>query len=673
MRRFSILGLFLFSALGACERDGASKPDSTAPAFVDDLNANAISDSTVLLTWTAPGDDGSEGRASEYDVRISSEAFSEDDWEQASRILTTSPKPAGNAESLRVAGLVPGSAYLFAVRTADEVPNWSGISNYASPLTFEEAPPVLELVWGTHGTGDGEFDDPGDISVFQGTVYVADWNNHRIQVFGEDGQFLTKWGHESDPRPPQFGTPNDIAVDADGNVYICSSEVTKCDADGSFISRWEYGGESIAVDDSGNIFTTGGSWDARRIVVFDQSGNLLRSWGTTGSGDGQFTGPQSLALDNKGHLYVADSYNYRVQKFTVEGEFLIKWGTQGSQPGQFNLPSAIAWGSNGIVYVGEAFNRRIQMFNEDGIHLGGWGFSSSVSGLDVNGSNEVFASDWSGAIQVFTADGQFIRSFGRSARCEANLSHPRGLAIGRQGRAYVADPANSSRVAIFDAQGEFMYAVPQKYVTAGSLSQSFYLDHDEQGLVYVADNEYQRIQVYDGLGMLRDGWSVFNPPASIIAGLERISVSMNNDLARYSSGAGCLPGMNLRWYTLPPVTGLAEGENRSWLALFMEGEVRAYRDDQLIATWGSGGAGRGLLKTPEDLTVDNDGNVYIADTGNDRIQKFSADGRLLSAWGQHGMNPGQFVRPSAIALQGDGAIFVVDSGNDRIQKFRREN
>jgi DNA-binding beta-propeller fold protein YncE len=83
-------------------------------------------------------------------------------------------------------------------------------------------------------------------------------------------------------------------------------------------------------------------------------------WGTEGSGDGQFQFPVGVAVALDGSVYVVDSYNDRIQKFTSEGVFVSQWGTEGSGDGEFNRPNNVAVASDGSVYVSERSNQRIE-------------------------------------------------------------------------------------------------------------------------------------------------------------------------------------------------------------------------------------------------------------------------------------------------------------------------
>src|SRR5437867_2497324 len=85
-----------------------------------------------------------------------------------------------------------------------------------------------------------------------------------------------------------------------------------------------------------------------------------------GSGDGEFDGPSGIAIDQQDMLYIVDSRNHRVQKFTKDGEFLSQWGSLGSAEGQFNSPWGLTVDQEGDVYVADHKNHRVQKFTADG-------------------------------------------------------------------------------------------------------------------------------------------------------------------------------------------------------------------------------------------------------------------------------------------------------------------
>lgn len=110
--------------------------DGTPPGSVTDLSATTTGADRVSLAWTAPGDDGTMGTASAYDLRFSSQgAIDAANFPSASSFPAPAPSPGGTADVVTVTGLSPGTQYWFALRASDEVPNWSGISNSPSATT----------------------------------------------------------------------------------------------------------------------------------------------------------------------------------------------------------------------------------------------------------------------------------------------------------------------------------------------------------------------------------------------------------------------------------------------------------------------------------------------------------------------------------------------------------
>src|SRR4029453_4263954 len=88
-----------------------------------------------------------------------------------------------------------------------------------------------------------------------------------------------------------------------------------------------------------------------------------------------------------------------------------------------------------------------------------------------------------------------------------------------------------------------------------------------------------------------------------------------------------------------------------------------------LLKWGVPGTGNGQLSSPYGVATDGSGNVYVVDTGNDRIQKFDASGTFLTTWGSSGSGNGQFINPAGVGTDGSGNVYVADTDNDRIQKF----
>src|SRR5437773_3992887 len=139
---------------------------------------------------------------------------------------------------------------------------------------------------------------------------------------------------------------------------------------GTFLTTWGSSGTGdgqfdfpfgVATDGSGNVYVA--DYGNDRIQKFDASGTFVTTWGSSGSGNGQFNGPGGVATDGSGHVYVADTNNHRIQKFDASGTFVTTWGSSGSGNGQFNGPDGVATDGSGNVYVADTNNQRIQEFS----------------------------------------------------------------------------------------------------------------------------------------------------------------------------------------------------------------------------------------------------------------------------------------------------------------------
>ena len=121
----------------------AKTTDSVAPAAVSNLACGTITASSIQLNWTAPGDNGSTGTATTYDIRYSTSTINAGNWASATQ-CTGEPAPAaaGTNQNFTVSGLSGDTTYYFAIETADEVPNWSALSNVPSAKTSDTVAPA---------------------------------------------------------------------------------------------------------------------------------------------------------------------------------------------------------------------------------------------------------------------------------------------------------------------------------------------------------------------------------------------------------------------------------------------------------------------------------------------------------------------------------------------------
>jgi DNA-binding beta-propeller fold protein YncE len=291
---------------------------------------------------------------------------------------------------------------------------------------------------------------------------------------------------------------------------------------------------------------------------------FLTKWGQRGTADGEFRDPLGVAVNTaSGDVYVADEGNDRVQRFDSTGAFLGKWGTTGAGDGRFNFPVGVAVNStSGDVYVADNSNFRIQRFDSTGAFLGKWGTHGA-------------------------GDGQF--------------GGPYGVAVNPvSGDVYVAD-TNNHRIERFNSTGAFL----GKWGTHGAGDGQFrfpeWLAVDSaSGDVYVADEDNFRIQRFSATGTFLGKWGTLGSATGQFSILGGVAAD--------------------------PVSG-----------------------DVHVVDWESAKSGT---------------DTYA------RLQRFTSTGTFLEKFGKEGNGPGEFEAPGGIALNpSSGDLYVADDGNNRIQRL----
>ncbi|WP_440950743.1 PKD domain-containing protein [Methanosphaerula subterraneus] len=276
--------------------------------------------------------------------------------------------------------------------------------------------------------------------------------------------------------------------------------------------------------------------------------------------------PSDVALDSAGNVYVADMQNNMIKKFSSTGALLTSWGSFGTGDNQFKQPWGVAVDSAGNVYVTDYWNHRVQKFTSSGGYITQWG-------------------------GIGTGDGQFATSTPMG-----------GLAVDSAGNVYVADQ-NNNRIQKFSSTGTFL----MKWGTAGTgngqFSQPQDIAFDSAGNVYVTDKGNSRVQKFTS-------------------------------------------------------------------------------DGTFLTKWGSSGLGDGQFMTPWGITVDDADNVFVVEQSGTyvggvlkgmRVQKFTSDGAFITKFGGATSNTadGFLSGPRNAVVDSAGIVYVADTGNSRIQKFRQ--
>ena len=252
----------------------------------------------------------------------------------------------------------------------------------------------------------------------------------------------------------------------------------------------------------GNAFYKNGMWavtdySKHCVYVFDGEDQLVRKFGSRGSGNGQFSYPAGVAFDSDDHLYVADNNNHRVQKFTIDGKYLLQFGGEGYENGKLEYPIGLAV-HNHKVYVADYSNKRISVFQTDGKfhHTIGSGQLGGPYDVTVNGNNQLLVADHPHhCIYTFTLDGDYVGKFGTFGAGRGQLKFPYGVTVDLYGFILVADTDNY-RVSIFDKNGNFVHCFGSQGTAIGQFQYLRGISVSANGNVYVSDNRNKRIQVF---------------------------------------------------------------------------------------------------------------------------------------------------------------------------------
>lgn len=272
--------------------------------------------------------------------------------------------------------------------------------------------------------------------------------------------------------PVLLNAPRSLAFAKDGTFYVADSRshrILHLDSQGNILHQWGSFADGInvpigpgtfnepwgiAVGPDGSVYVTD-TWN-HRIQKFTADGRFIKTWGTFGQGETpeSFYGPRGLAVDAKGRVYVTDTGNKRVVVFDADGNYLTQFGSAGFQPGQFDEPVGIALDRNGYVYVADTWNQRIQVFLPVSVEntltfipekqwdVYGW-FGQSLENkpfIAVDENLHVFITDPEGyRVIEFDGQGAVVRTWGDYGNTAMSFGLASGIAVDADGRIWVTD------------------------------------------------------------------------------------------------------------------------------------------------------------------------------------------------------------------------------------------
>ena len=296
----------------------------------------------------------------------------------------------------------------------------------ADPYEGKQVEVQPDTLIGSQGAAEGQFDAPRGMAVApDGSLYIADSRNHRIQHLSPDGEVINTWGG--------FGETNETGLAPEG----------------LFNEPW-----GLAVGPDGSVYVAD-TWN-HRIQKFTAEGEFVNAWGFFGQAESEyaFWGPRSVAVDEMGRVLITDTGNKRIVVFDEDGNYLAEIGGSGFGPGEFNEPTGITIDENGFFYVADTWNQRIQMLNLDEVNdispitswdIAGW-YGQSLENkpqLTVDSAGRLFISDPEAArILEFAADGEFVRYWGEFDTEPGGLNLPIGIAVDPDGGVWVSDAGN---------------------------------------------------------------------------------------------------------------------------------------------------------------------------------------------------------------------------------------
>ena len=268
------------------------------------------------------------------------------------------------------------------------------------------------------------------------------------------------------PRLPRKGVASDVAIDSKGMAYVALREwpypevsggaVLVFDTDGNLRESW---GEDLYTTPHGiwispedEIFIVDSS--DHTVRKYAPSGELLMTLGVKnqpGAPGAPFNRPTRAVLSGSGEIFVGDGYGQnRVHRFTADGELITSWGSDGTGPGQFNLPHDVTVDSENKVYVMDRENNRCQIFDVNGNYLSEWANVPGPNDAIIDDDGIMHVATGHEGIHLMTLDGKLIGTWGQRGDGPGQFrGFPHGIWMDSKSSVYVAEVGADSAVQKF--------------------------------------------------------------------------------------------------------------------------------------------------------------------------------------------------------------------------------
>ncbi|MBV9123272.1 MAG: hypothetical protein JO112_07945 [Planctomycetes bacterium] len=273
--------------------------------------------------------------------------------------------------------------------------------------------------------------------------------------------------------------------------------------------------------------------------------------------------------------------------------------------------------------------------------------------------------------------------WGRQGVQDGEFVRPRAIAIDSHDHLFIVD--YTARIQVFDRDGKLLlghvWSTPD-YRNGRPSGLSI----DRDGNLLVSDSHYHCLRVYspDGVELRKIGGEAGSQPGQFayvshaiqdadgyyyvaeFGENQRISkLAPDGTFVKCWGSPGTGPGQFSR------ARALALGpDGNLWVADACNNRIQVFtREGELVRYWGKPGTGPGELGYPYDLAFGKHGELYVVEYGNNRVQKFTAEGQSLGCWGGAGREPGRLCMPWGLAVDSQGRVHVLDSENHRVQRI----